>query len=236
MRRSTSVGTLSVAAFAGIGLGVAGFLLAPFDPGRDDNAAPPSNSPSPSASPSPGTTAPAPPFTREALLKPEELVRFGWGKAERTAVHDGAPRDLELLCFPGSLAAQDARDDHAGTYRGLQTEAAEVVARFPDPGGAERAFARLSGQVGRCAEAEGGLPATTGTRHEPRLAGVDRVVWWNTESNRTGSGERPRVRGVLGLAMVDDRLLALSLTSTSSDPASTVELEPLLSQAARRLV
>ncbi|QKW07409.1 hypothetical protein HUT18_14460 [Streptomyces sp. NA04227] len=242
MKRSTTIGTLWAAAAVGVCLGVAGFLAIPFESGSDaaaptgpapTSSKPPASSPPPTSPASP--EASGPPFTRNALLLPAEFVRFGWGTAKQTAVYDKAGKDLGLLCLSGAAAAEGAAEEYAGTYRGLQTEAAEVVARYPDSAAAERALERLSRRVSACEPGGGALAARPGTRHEPRLSGVDRAIWWDTDANRTAPGARPDERGVIGLARVGDRLVALSLTSTSSDPATTVQWEPLLGQAARRL-
>ena len=92
-----------IALLAGIVIGVAGYLLLPLPVGANDpsgEVSGPTGGGSPS-SPAAGPVTPSsetPPFTRSALLQPDEFRGFGWGKAEQTAIYDGAGSDLATLC------------------------------------------------------------------------------------------------------------------------------------------
>lgn len=210
----------------------------------DSSSAPPKSSASaePSASPkstpspdepSSTPTGPAPAFTRAALLADADFLARGWGKAETLSVSDGVPDPAVTLCASVGDDADGLRSAYAATYRGLQTDGAEQVVRFRTVAAAEDAFADLTDQVEACDTApKRAARVTLGTRHEPELPPLSKALWWSTGPADDGVD----AQGIVGIVRVDDRIACVTLTSETSDPADTVEIESLLTQAGRRLV
>ena len=106
------------------------------------------------------------------------------------------------------------------------------VVRFADAAEASAALKQLVGQVGGCDDAASQRRAAVGTRHEPDLEGISETVWWNVR----GARAQDPMRGVLALVRVDDRLVVLYLHATTTDPAKTTQVLPLMRQAGLRLV
>lgn len=234
-----------VASLGGVLVGFAAFLVnpLPIGPGSSassDGPSSPAASQSPSSPPasSPPSTEPPstepPAFTRLALLQTEEFLERGWGRADRTSIYDGIGAEAPSLCAAPKKLGAGAEEAYAAEYEGLQTVATERVVRYPTVPEAESRFDRLTDRLGRC-DAAAGRRADIGTRHEPKLDGVDQAVWW--ELDLPASADRPTAEwGVLGLGRIDDRIVYLVLTSPTQDPVETVKFEALLRQAARRLV
>lgn len=204
------------------------------DPGRSPIPTPSASATrSPTTRSRPSPTGPAPAFTRAALLADTDFLDHGWGRAEVLSVSDGVPDPAVTLCasIPGD--AHGLRSAYASTYRGLQTDGAEQVVRFRTVIAAKDAFADLTEEVEACDTAPKRRERVTlGTRHEPELRSLTESLWWGTEPAEGGVS----ARGMVGLVRVDDRIACVTLTSTTSDPAETVEVESLLTQAGRRLV
>lgn len=229
------------AAVIGLALGVIAFLVAPL---LTDLAGKPSGG-STTTAPTTATRAPsgtstageeAPPFTRSALLQPDELKGFGWGKADQTAIYDSVGSDLPLLCAAPATIEDDAVESYSAEYQGLQTHAVEVVVRHADRNDAADLFKRLSTKAADCDSAKKTRRGTSTRRHDPKLADVDDARWWQLDVPSGSAGQDESARGVLAVARIDDRVVVLVFTSPTTDPSTTVQLEALLTQAARRLV
>ena len=244
----------------GLLLGVVGYLVVPLPTATSTGGPPPSATPtgehptasrvtpsstSSESSPSAGPASPAaptsageesPPFTRAALLLPSEFIEAGWGRASQTAVYDRAGDDLPTLCATAASVAKRSVERYSASYRGRQTDAIEIVSRYADASDAEKAMDRLADAVGGCAGAADERRATVRTRHEPDLTGVTDSRWWTLEVPAKAGGLVAGGSGVVALARIDDRVVYLALVSASSAPEETVQLEPLLTQAARRMV
>ncbi|SDS99596.1 hypothetical protein [Microlunatus soli] len=237
-----------IAVVVGLAVGVTGFLIAPLPttgggPGTGGTSpGPTTGAPKPSAKPSPSDGAastPAgedPPFTRAALLQPDEFRRFGWGKADQTALYDSAAKDLPALCVAPKKLGAEAEEIYAAEYQGLQTHAVELVQRHDSTAAAEERFDDLTETVADCQTAGSERQAEPTQLHQPRLGGVDETRWWQLKIPHDSVVPDRADRGTVAVARVDDRVVYLLLTSPSSDPASTVQFEPLLTQAARRMV
>ena len=200
---------------------------------RPSSPRPSSSSSLRAASPSPSRTPVAgPPFTERALLQTSELLQHGWAKAAELSLQPGVAMTPLLRCVRLDRLPEQPVAAYAATYQGLHTEAAEQVVRFAGTADATSAVNRLVAQVDACDEAPSSRRATVGTRHEPDLEGITDVVWWNVR----GAGADDPMRGVLALVRVDDRLVALYLHATTTDPAKTTDVLPLMRQAGLRLV
>lgn len=227
-----------VAVVLGVAVGVCGYLVAPAPIGANAGGTPGTGGAATPGSGPTTTAAPtvAPPFTRAALLQPQEFRSYGWGKADRTGIYDGAGQHLPVLCTSPRIVGAGAVEAYSAEYQGLQTHAVEIVVRHPGAAESSALFDKLAAKTGRCAAAGRTLRSTPTTRHEPKLTGIDEARWWQVEVP-SGSGGLTRAGfGVVAEARIHDRLVFLVLTSVTTDPATTVQFEPLLTQAARRLV
>lgn len=237
-----------LAVLIGAAVGVGGYLLAPVPVGANAGryASGPGGTPPPSpsaGSPAPPTarttsspTAESPPFTRAALLLPEEFRGFGWGRADQTAIADGTEAGLPTLCVSPKLIAANAVESYSAEYQGAQTHAVEIVVRLADPDAAKSSADRLGSRIEDCAAAGKNRRGTISTRHDPKLPGVQKAGWWQLAVPAGAAGLDQPGRAAIAVARMDDRLVYLVLTSPTADPALTVQFEPLVTQAALRLV
>lgn len=220
------------ALLTGVAVGVCGYLLAPLPLGANAVRRSQPGGPVTTATP----TAESPPFTRAALLQPEEFRRFGWGRAELTAISDGTRSDLPVLCVTPGTVDEGSVESYSAEYQGLQTHAAEIVVREHDAAAAKTLYDRLNSRIVDCASATKIRRSTPTVRHDPRLPDVRAARWWQVVVPSGSAGGERSARGVVAVARMDDRLVYLVLTSATSDPATTVQFEALLTQSALRLV
>lgn len=221
---------------AGVLIGIVGYLVMPLPIGSNAEApsGPPSRSDTTAGSVS--SAGESPPFTRSALLQPDELKGFGWGKADQTAIYDGVATDLPSLCAAEPALEKGTEESYSAEYRGVQTHAVEIVLRHRDDDAAAKAFDRVSDKTAACASAEKDRRGKPTRRHDPKLDEVDQARWWQIEVPAGSAGRDEPSRGVLAVARIDDRVVLMTLTSPTTDPSTTVQFEELLTQAARRLV
>lgn len=223
MRRWVLV--LVAAALAGILAGTVAHLALP---GAEQTEPPPgtpsaSPTPKPTATPSasdsksPSASDSAAPFTNKALLQTDEFRRYGWGSATVTDSYQ-TPPDTDLTgCGgftddePGLAAAYGA------SYRGEQSTAHEVVARFDSVAEAKQKSEELHQSAADC--------SGVGSRQD--IPGVENGHWWPRTVGDT--------RGVVAVCRDGDRLLVLSVTSETSDPVQTTQIPELLRRATERL-
>ena len=255
-RRSVR-GLIAVAAVAGVLLGAAAFAVDPLPLGPRAGAradvpvagdstpahpAPPSEPASAtpvrataSARPSPTPARPTTggsPFTERALLQTSEFLQHGWAKAAELSLQKGVVTKPLLPCVRVGSLPQEPVAAYAATYQGLHTQAAEQVVRFASTADARAARDRLVEQVAGCGGATAERRVQVGERHDPDLERISETTWWNVR----GAAPDDRMRGVLVLVRVDDRLVALYLHATTTDPAKTTDILPLMRQAGLRLV
>lgn len=224
------------APLVGVAVGVLGYLIAPLPIGANAVRTPRSPVTTPAGTPTRTPTAESPPFTRAALLQPDEFRRFGWGKAELIAISDGTRSDLPSLCVAPQAVADGSVESYSAEYRGLQTHALEIVVREADAETAKRSYDRLTGGIADCASAQRIRRSTPTIRHDPQLPDVRAARWWQVAVPSGAAGLDRPARGVIAVARMDDRLVYLVLTSATSDPATTVQFEALLTRSALRLV
>lgn len=172
------------------------------------------------------------PFTERALLQTNEFLQYGWAKASELSLQEGVVTKPLLPCLQVGSLPQEPAAAYAATYQGLHTQAAEQVVRFASEADARAALDRLVTQVAGCAGAPAERRVQVGKRHDPDLDRISETTWWNVR----GSAPHDAMRGVLVLARVDDRLVALYLHATTTDPAKTTDILPLMRQAGLRLV
>lgn len=250
-------GLLAVAAVAGLLLGAAAFAADPLPIGpragaradvpvagdstptdqaraSDPASATPVRATS-SARPSPTRVRPptsGSPFTERALLQTSEFLQYGWARASELSLQEGVVTKPLLPCVRVGSLPQEPVAAYAATYQGLHTQAAEQVVRFATEADARAALDRLVKQVAGCGGATAERRVLVGTRHDPDLERISDTTWWNVR----GAAPHDAMRGVLVLVRVDDRLVALYLHATTTDPAKTTDILPLMRQAGLRLV
>lgn len=173
-----------------------------------------------------------PAFTERALLQSTEFVQYGWGKADELALTTGVSAQPILRCLRPDRVTTKPVAAYAATHHGLTTLAGEQVIRYYSVSEAEHVFDQLVEQVSHCAGQGPTRRAAVGKRHDPDLAGISKTRWWNLR----GSTKSDPMRGVLVIMRVDDRLMALSLTANSTDPAKTTDIIPLMRQGGLRMI
>lgn len=191
----------------------------------------PASSRSPSASPSRRVPS-GPPFTPRALLQSSEFLQYKWAKADELSLTTGVSAAPILRCLRPDQVRTRPVAAYAATHHGLNTLAGEQVIRYYTVADAKGVFDRLAREVDRCPGLAASRRASVGRRHDPDFDGISQTRWWNLG----GVGKQDPMRGVLVIMRVDDRLMALCLTSSATDPAVTTDILPLMRQGGLRLV
>jgi hypothetical protein len=234
------------AVVAGVLLGSALYLVRPLhltasgaspsSPAGGPTPAPKTPSPTRSSAPPSATESPrvpsGPAFTKRALLQRSEFLQYKWGKADQLSLTTGVNKKAILRCLRPQRVTIESVAAYAATYHGRTTLAGEQVIRYYSVAEAEGVFDQLAGQVDQCADRDSTRRATVGKRHDPDLGGISQTRWWNLSGAKKGDP----MRGVLVIMRVDDRLMALCLTSDSTDPEETTDIIPLMRQGGLRLV
>lgn len=224
------VAALVAGALAGTGLHVAVDRPASHTSGSPATSAPsgsPISTPSgtkkktsktPSSTASSSDSGPA--FTQAALLTVDDLMAHGWGATEVTADGKGLPDKAIVRCTGIDPGAAGRVAAYHATYKGAQTAAAEIAARYKDVDAANIAAGYSFNKANQC---DG-----VGEAHTLSYPAFTQAFWFNY-----AKGE---IRGVVAAILVQDRLLVFSMSSTSSDPAETTDVNALLTQAGKRLI
>lgn len=193
----------------------------------------PAESPGSTVAQTPTPSVPnGPVFTQRALLQSNEFMHYKWGKADRLSLTTGISAQPILRCVRPDRITIKPVAAYAATHHGLSTLAGEQVIRYHSVAEAENVFDQLAEDVGQCAEADPARQASVGQQHDPELVGISRTRWWNVR----GLAKDDPMRGVLVIMRVDDRLMALCLTSNSTDPAVSTDIIPLMRQGGLRMV
>lgn len=168
-------------------------------------------------------------ITRASLLTGTDYLRSGFGKAD---VYNGFEGDGGLS-FGECSSRLDAtaqpgyRDLEARLVVGLQTDAFNEAVDFSSPARARAYAALLAERLGSCEQRNASWDIRAA--HRPRLSGADDSRWWLVRNRDSGA------RIVVGYTRVDDRIALIRLTSMTSSPAQTTDIDALLTRAVRRL-
>lgn len=247
---------LGLAALVGILIGVVLFnQVGPFplltSGPSTGTSSPPDNSGSTTPEvPSPGAVTPSPdespsddsdpsdaPFTKLALLQPENFDQHNWKSTKVLDTWEEEPSTQITSCTDLPIKGKQPIAVYAARYEGRVTIAAEIVARYPTEKAAKAAVERLTNQIKECDDrAETEPELTTKKVSEPDATQDIDVTIWSTSSDDDST------LGVVGIARAGDRLALLSLVSPGPgsaevvDPRDTTYVDALYVYAGRRLI